>query len=791
MNKRSIFFILLLTVAFYFINNWFFTKPYEAPTTQSTQTQNYEENLIALSQLPIVQLFNDPKGSQPAANAIKVHNQYLIVNQGSTLPPTLYAPSIDGKTPLEVRIPMTKGSPLALYTTNFQEELHASFPPADTKNIFQMVYFPNGSATNTVGIFDSGRMYFPLNAPTSTAIALYEAKGEYLPYGVYEPSSSSLIRLDDIKDFSPIIYAQQMRNSPVSVPSSEQFYVLQNDLVQLVFSNIGGALAEINLPFTSKTNTASQVRPVEFDNILAEDYSSYDYFPASGYRYFDPSSNKITEVASGKVGGYYPLIRRNIFNDVRHANIQIPPNYYACNVVSDDPSVALAPYVLKKFDNKVIEFESSQKSRRIVKTYTLPTDPTKAPYCFDLSIRVEGDSRGLFLTSGIPEVELISGNWTPALKYRTTKQNKGVVEQIDLPKTTSVFSSIQLDWLCNSNGYFGIIIDPQKQSQGFSSLKIPGDIAPTRLSVIDSQYDLYPAIKYPGYELLIPLPNNSQTTNFRIYAGPLEKDILQVVDKTYSDPTSGYNPDYAGSISFHGWFAFISEPFAKFLFLLMQFFHLITHSWGLSIILLTVALRIMLYPLNAWSIKSTARMQEISPQVKILQEKYKKDPKRAQIEIMNLYREKKVNPFTGCLPLLIQMPFLIGMFDLLKSTFELRGAPFIPGWINDLAAPDVVFRWSYPIIFFGTSLHLLPILLGAVMYFQQKMSAKLPRDPKLLTDQQKQQKMMGNVLTIVFTVMFYHFPSGLNIYWLSSMLLGIFQQWYTTKKAKNIEIQRV
>jgi YidC/Oxa1 family membrane protein insertase len=124
------------------------------------------------------------------------------------------------------------------------------------------------------------------------------------------------------------------------------------------------------------------------------------------------------------------------------------------------------------------------------------------------------------------------------------------------------------------------------------------------------------------------------------------------------------------------------------------------------------------------------------------------------------------------------------MFDLLKSVFELRGASFIPGWIDNLTAPDVIFSWDYPIFFFGTTLHLLPFLLAFIMYIQQKMSSQAPKDPKLLTDTQKQQKMMGNVMVIVFTFMFYNFPSGLNIYWLSSMALGIGQQWLTGRTLK-------
>jgi YidC/Oxa1 family membrane protein insertase len=214
----------------------------------------------------------------------------------------------------------------------------------------------------------------------------------------------------------------------------------------------------------------------------------------------------------------------------------------------------------------------------------------------------------------------------------------------------------------------------------------------------------------------------------------------------------------------------------------MNFFHTLTGSWAFSIILLTVALRIMLYPLNAWSTKSMVRMQQLGPDIAAIDEKYKKDPKKAQVEKMNLFRERGVNPVSGCFPLLIQMPFLIGMFDLLKSTFELRGASFIPGWIDDLTAPDVLFSWNYPLPLIGNQFHLLPVLLGIVMFLQQRLMSTAPKDPALMTDQQRQQKFMGNIMSVVFMVMFYSFPSGLNLYWLSSMLLGMLQQYLTTKR---------
>lgn len=175
-------------------------------------------------------------------------------------------------------------------------------------------------------------------------------------------------------------------------------------------------------------------------------------------------------------------------------------------------------------------------------------------------------------------------------------------------------------------------------------------------------------------------------------------------------------------------------------------------------------------------------MQQISPEVTKIQEKYKKDPKKAQMEIVNLYRERGVNPLSGCLPMLIQMPFLIGMFDLLKSNFELRGASFIPGWIDDLAAPDVLFSWEYPLPIIGNSFHLLPIILGGVMFMQQRLFATGPTDPEKMTDQQRQARSMGTMMAAVFTFLFYNFPSGLNIYWLSSMLLSMGQQWWMGRK---------
>ena len=567
--------------------------------------------------------------------------------------------------------------------------------------------------------------------------------------------------------------------------SAPNYYVLENDYQQLVFTDIGGSLAEINLPFKSDKNDKSAVLPIDFDRTMKKDYSYNDQFPQ--FAYFSVDSKDQTKDTT--LGGYYPLLRRDLILNKSGSSIKMDPRFYSLNIVSDYKEVGQLRFDVKEFSKDYITFEAKQAHRKITKKFSFVKDSQNdnayLPYTLLLDVQVEGDGKGLWLTSGVPDVELVSGSYTPALKYEIIRQNKDEVSSIDLPKERELIqvSSIYPNWVSNSNGYLGIIVNPLNEiGAGYKAQFAPPGLAPTRLSVIDAVYNRYKASDYPGYNLLLPLKGNDSQASFHIYAGPFSDDIFKIVDSALIDPENGRGPDYAGSQSFQGWFSFISEPFAKFLFILMNFFYSVTASWAFSIVLLTVALRVMLYPLNAWSFKSMKRMQQLAPEITLIQEKYKKDPKKSQIEIMNLYRERKVNPFTGCLPLLIQMPFLIGMFDLLKSTFALRGASFIPGWIDNLTAPDVLFSWSYPIPFVGTEFHLLPFILGAVMFFQQRMSASAPKDPKAMTDQQRQQKAMGNIMVVVFTIMFYHFPSGLNIYWLSSMLLGMLQQWYTNKK---------
>ncbi len=547
-------------------------------------------------------------------------------------------------------------------------------------------------------------------------------------------------------------------------PSGETFYVLENQYQQLVFSSRGGSLAEINLPYRN-----TLVKEIDIDRQILRDSPINAHFPLRPYYVLEGGTRVLKE--QGVLGGYYPLLRRSILNGDGSFKSFVPPQYYALSTGEGDN------FRVARFEKNLISFEGMSGGKRITKTYSIPEE-RNGPYCLQLDVQVDGE--GLWIHSGVPDVELVSGSYSPLLKFQATVKNSLEIETIDLPKkgTPVQVSTINPNWISNNNGFLGVIIDPLSQvAKGYQVAQIDGAVLPTRLSLIDPRYQPYAAASYPGYVTSLPL----QSGTYRIFAGPFDDALLKQLDELYEDPIKHYNPDYASAQSIQGWFSFISQPFAKFLFFLMQVFYAVTHSWAFSIILLTIALKVMMYPLNGWSIRSTAKMQELAPQIKAIQERYKKDPRKSQTEVMMLYKEAGVNPLMGCLPVFLQMPFLIGMFYLLKSSFPLRGAVFIPGWIDDLAAPDVLFSWGQPFWLIGNEFHLLPILMGVSMFLQQKMTSKLPKTGPL-DDAQKQQKMMGNMMSVLFTVMFYNFPSGLNIYFMLSTLLGIGQQMWMTKQ---------
>lgn len=813
MDRRTIAVVIALTFVLFFVNNYFSQQHEEELRVWKQQQQTVKtgqaeklqqevlQNTIHEDQLPLVALYSDSAAEQYAAEAFVDENTLLTLAWKKDLPEQVFT-NIGGKIKgykLFTKNP-TEGLPV-LYTSAETAKLHTSPLPHFGSYPLQLVGLPQKKLA--FARYTDGQLEIPADELDAilrdldsgaekketqpSSIAFFKTETGYIPVGWYNAKEKKILAFNDIASSQNYFAQPSEQTAAKNGLRPEQFYVLENQYQQLVFSNYGGALAEINLPFQSEKNQASVVKPVEFDRLMVEEHPYNAYFPQHPYT----TADKVTH-EKGQLGGYYPLIRRDLIQQGDRKSVRVHPQFYALNIVSSTfADVAELVYEVKEFTPTKIVFEAQQAHRRITKTFSLDPE-TDAPYTLNVAIELDGDSRNLWLTSGVPEVEWISGAPAPALKIRETLQGKPTVTELALPTDINTVNGRKPDWTSNGNGFFGVIQDGISNSgEGYATQHVSGATVPSRLTEIDQEYDLYKADKMPGYVTMLPLNKKGGKMEFRIYAGPYSSKILKQVDAAYSNAETGYNPDYIATETFHGWFAFISEPFAKFLFVLLNFFYFITGSWGFSIILLTLALRIMLWPLNAWSAKSMIKMKEVTPLVQKLQEKYKNDPKKLQLETMNLYRDKGVNPISGCFPILIQIPFLIGMFGLLKSTFELRGASFIPGWIDDLAAPDVVFSWSYPIPFIGNEFHLLPFVVGGMMLVQQHLMSPLPSNPAEWTDQQRQQRVVGNIMSLVMAFIFYHMPSGLNIYFVFSTFFGLVQQWWTSKRMQQTQPQVV
>ena len=249
------------------------------------------------------------------------------------------------------------------------------------------------------------------------------------------------------------------------------------------------------------------------------------------------------------------------------------------------------------------------------------------------------------------------------------------------------------------------------------------------------------AVGYIAPEIVVP-PGRSEVVAARFYAGPKIQKRLEAIA-----PNLNLTVDY-------GFLWWLSVP----LFYVLDAIHSVVQNWGVAIILLTLAVKILLFPLASAGFRSMAKMKLVMPQMKRLQERYAGDRQKLSQEMMALYRKEGANPFGGCLPLLLQMPVFFALYWVLYESVELRQAPFML-WINDLAAPDPWF--------------VLPILYGASFFLMQLLNPP-PPDPM--------QARVMKTMPILFTVLFVFFPAGLVLYWLVNNILSLAQQWYITRK---------
>ena len=305
-----------------------------------------------------------------------------------------------------------------------------------------------------------------------------------------------------------------------------------------------------------------------------------------------------------------------------------------------------------------------------------------------------------------------------------------------VPPTTSVSVPGARTWLAVKNRFFVTALVGLTGDAGFSATidrdMRRQDYAPKSVSAA---------------MMFASLP---ETRSYTLYLGPKKQDLLW--DRGLKD------------VMEFGMWRWLCYPMVW----VLNLFNSWIPNYGVAIILLTILVRILFWPLTHKSTVGMRKMQEIQPLMKEIQKKYKDNPQRMQQETWQLYRDHKVNPLSSCLPMLIQIPVFIALFNVLRSTVELRYAPFL--WIADLSEPEALFASWFP---FG-GLNILPILMAGTMALQSALTPS--------SGDAKQQRMMMVMMPIMMLVMFYNFPSALSLYWTLSQVFSIVQMWWIRKK---------
>jgi YidC/Oxa1 family membrane protein insertase len=285
-----------------------------------------------------------------------------------------------------------------------------------------------------------------------------------------------------------------------------------------------------------------------------------------------------------------------------------------------------------------------------------------------------------------------------------------------------------IQWFAFAGEFFTALLIPPSSKEGFT-LTVRGD----EKNFVKAELYSAPLVVSPGQTIKIP---------YRIYLGPKKVEFLKEL-----------GADADKLIDF-GFFTIVAKP----LLWLLNLTHHATRNFGIDIIILSILLKVIFLPLTQISLKSMKEMQKVQPEMARLKEMYKNDKARIQQEVMLLYKRRKINPLSGCLPMLIQIPVFIALYNVLQNTFEMRHAPFML-WILDLSAKDPIY--------------ITPLIMGATMVIQQKMTPTAA-DPA--------QAKLFMLMPIMFTFLFLSLPSGLVLYWLVTNVLSIAHQYYMTKK---------
>jgi YidC/Oxa1 family membrane protein insertase len=416
-------------------------------------------------------------------------------------------------------------------------------------------------------------------------------------------------------------------------------------------------------------------------------------------------------------GQLHPLAVR--FSD---SSVLIPPD------LAYDASAAKLQVNEQTGEQKITFSAGIPKAVKVEKVFTFFPDQ----YTMNLEVRVHN-------LSGYPIEQNAVLSWSEFMdpNAKVDKENeeglvalvKNSVEQFEAGKIEAKkILGPDVSWGGFESKYFIAALIPKKPA--LTSFQMEKD-AGGRISA-----------SLEGPKNLIPV-GQTGLFNYALYLGPKDYEFLKAQDVGLEN-----------AINLGSWIKWLAMP----LLIFMKFLYKYVHNYGTAIIILTILTKIVFWPLGNKSYKSMKEMQILQPKIKELQDRYKNDKQALNQAVMELYKSHKVNPLGGCLPILIQIPVFFGLYRALLYSIELRHAPFV-WWIQDLSARDPYY--------------ITPVIMGATMFIQQKMSPPMGTDPM-------QQKIML-LMPVIFTALFLNFPSGLVIYWLFNNILSIGQQYYINK----------
>ena len=397
-------------------------------------------------------------------------------------------------------------------------------------------------------------------------------------------------------------------------------------------------------------------------------------------------------------------------------------------------------------------------------------------YLFKVDVDVTGDAkfRGLntdgyaYTLAYEPQVgpsftQMKNNAYNYRRVYIDQYKNNGKLKKSVLKYSNGTFeTSSAFKWVCLTGKYFSIVALPGDESVGY------------RFS--SEQYSTDSVAQANSIYLTRPMTEGNSSDTVYFYAGPQLKKYLNSYYNGNDNAWGLKNTNLDKAIEGGS----ILEWLENILKWALTLLYKIVPNYGVGIILLTLIIKILLWPLSRKSLASTAKMTALQPKQKELQEKYKDNPQKLNQEMAALYKEEGVSPLGGCLPMLLQFPILIAMYGLLNKHFELRGAMFIPGWIPDLSVPETIATLGFNIPLLGNEIHLLPILYTASMIFSMKITQVQSGG----TQSSGMMKFTTYIMPVIFFFVLYSAPSGLLLYWSVQNVLSMVQQFYTNAKLK-------